>query len=138
MRHLIQLSALLAGLTGCQAQAPVAPASTSAALAPDLAGDFDARGTEPFWSLQIRPTQLTLQRPDRPNLVIGNPGAQPGADRVSWTLAGEPALSVVILRGDCSDGMSDLAYRYRAEVTVGGERLEGCAFRTAEPPAPPR
>lgn len=139
MRHRILAAPLLFLAAACQGQAPATapPAPSPAPVAPDLAGDFDARGTEPFWSLQVRPTQITLQRLDRPNLVVGNPGVVAGPDRVSWTSPNGPSLSIVIVRGDCSDGMSDLTYRYRAEIRIDGDRLEGCAFRTEEPPEPP-
>ena len=105
--------------------APPAPAP----IAEEFSGDLDARGTEPFWGLQIRDTQITLQRPDHPNAVGPNPGLVMEGGKAVWrTRSGVEPLSVTIRLEACSDGMSDLKYAYAAEVTLGGaEPLKGCA-----------
>ena len=145
--RLIVLAATLAALTACSPQTPdgtvapppadgPAPAPPVAAPIPEeFSGDMDARGTEPFWGLQIRATQITLQRPDHPNAVGPNPGLTMAAGKAVWeTMVGTDRLKVVLSVAPCSDGMSDLKYDYAAEVTLGGELLKGCAGKAQSMP----
>jgi uncharacterized membrane protein len=111
-RPVLARLALLA-LGACQPAAPQdrpTPAPAAPPPAPAAyAGDFDVRGTEPFWAVEIR-------------------------EGGSTTVDGQ-ALAVT-LREDaaCSDGMSDRAYPYAAVVVFGSETWRGCAARPA--PAP--
>ena len=138
MRSIVLASLLL--LAACSPQAPDgsdapppadAPAPGTPAATPipeEFSGDMDARGTEPFWGLQIRDTQITLQRPDHPNAVGNNPGLKMESGKAVWeTQAGADRLTVTLTMQGCSDGMSDLKYAYSAEVKLGSETLKGCA-----------
>lgn len=146
MRSIV-LASLLA-LAACSPQAPDGsdappPADAPPAAAPPaatpipeaFAGDLDARGTEPFWGLQIRGTQITLQRPDHPNAVGNNPGLRMQDGKAVWeTQAGKDRLVVTLTMQACSDGMSDLNYAYAAEVVIGPETLKGCAGKAGAMP----
>lgn len=139
MRSIVLASLLL--LAACAPQAPdgstapppadapppaAAPAATP--IPEEFSGDLDARGTEPFWGLQIRDTQITLQRPDHPAAVGPNPGLVMKGGKAVWeTQAGTDRLTVTLSLAACSDGMSDLKYDYAAEVVLGSETLKGCA-----------
>ncbi|CAN5405760.1 hypothetical protein BH10PSE5_BH10PSE5_22410 [soil metagenome] len=117
-----------------QAAAPATPPAATP-IPEEFAGDMDARGTEPFWGLQIRDTQITLQRPDHPNAVGNNPGLKMDGAKAVWaTQAGADRLTVTLTMQACSDGMSDLKYAYAAEVKLGAETLKGCAGKTAAMP----
>jgi len=123
---------------------PSEPAPTEPADAPPVAAapadptvprELTARGTEPFWAVDIKGSGLTLKRPDHPDLVQPNPGGQAEGDKVVWTT---PAYRLAISVAACSDGMSDLAYPLGAEITLtGAQTMKGCAgtgLTTADPP----
>lgn len=133
---------LLAG--ACQPQAPDGSAARPPADAPKpppamtpgppappaFQGDFDLRGTEPFWVVSVRAREITVMRPDHLTLKAANHGPRMAGNQAVWaTLAGEEPIVVVMVEQDCSDGMSDTAYAYAAELQVDGETLAGCAAR---------
>lgn len=146
--------ALALGLAACQPQAPdggeaqppadaptplpTAPAPTPAP--PVATGPFDgelrAVGTEPFWGLRIRDTEITLERPDFPPSKGPNPGFTLEDGQAVWrtTTADGGELMVTIWEASCSDGMSDLTYAYQARVQSGDETLEGCAGKEGAMP----
>jgi uncharacterized membrane protein len=144
MRRLAVLSAA-ALLCACQpqasddtAKAPAAPApaaNTPAAPAPapvlsqaetDYRSTLRLTGTEPFWGLQIKLNQITIQRPDHADMTVINPGPTISGDTATWTAQG---MTVTLKPADCSDGMSDNHYPYEATVKVGAEVLKGCGAR---------
>ena len=146
MRRLPAILAFLA-LTACQPKPPDAPppaAAPAAAPEPATNSDFSqpmtARGNEPFWSLSLDGTHLTLTRPGQPDLVAETPGGaiQPG--RATWIAkaADGQQLTVTLYVSDCSDGMSDRRYPMTAEVVLLNESLRGCAAKTADLKAGPR
>lgn len=101
-----------------------APASAPAGA---FAGDFDVRGTEPFWILTIRAGRLLLTRADADDISGASSGPQVDGDSALWDGG---RLTARLTRAACSDGMSDHAYAYMAEVSVrGGATLKGCADR---------
>lgn len=108
---------------------------TVAAAPAEFQADFSARGTEPFWRIDIKGGEIRLTRPDVPELVATNAGLAALGGRAVWTAqAGQTAVVATLVRGDCSDGMSDLKYPYTAEVKVGDLTLKGCGFRTDAAP----
>lgn len=128
---------LAANLAACgeapmgQAEGPAAPpadAPASAPPGPDFSGEFNLVGTEPFWGGRIRSQGLTLSRARQPDVTAANPGVQVSGDVGSW---GAGHLVFKLEPEPCSDGMSDRRYGYRAEATINGEVLKGCAARPA-------
>ncbi|MEW5687543.1 MAG: hypothetical protein AB1942_21725 [Pseudomonadota bacterium] len=138
----------LLSLTACQPQAPDgkpaeapadAPAAAPAAAPPptgssmDLSKPITALGTEPFWSVVVDGTTLTLKRPDAPDKAFTAPGAviQPG--RATWVAkaADGAQLTLTLYGGECGDGMSDRRYPWTAEVAVLDQALRGCAIPSA-------
>jgi uncharacterized membrane protein len=108
------------------ASAPPADAPASAAPGPDFAGDFQLVGTEPFWGGRIQADGLILSRAGQPDVNADNAGVRVEGDVGVWGVGG----LVFRLRPEpCSDGMSDRRYDYRAEVTINGDVLKGCAAR---------
>lgn len=150
---LLSASALtLLALAACQPQDPEgktaappadAPAATAAAAPAAASGAMDigqpitARGTEPFWAVEITDgVKFRLTRPDQPDLIAEAPGAAMSPDGVTWVAKGAKGeqLTVNLKKADCSDGMSDLRYPMSAEVVLPNEVLKGCAAKTAELP----
>jgi len=147
MRPIIA-AALSLALAACQPQAPdgapapapadapaPAAAQTPSALSAALQGDLDAVGTEPFWSLSVRAGELTLTRPDQPEVKAEATLAHVSAGRAVWTaeVGGAPFV-VTIWEAACSDGMSDRSFPLSAEVTLGGTNLKGCAAKAGAAP----
>lgn len=144
------LFAVIPLLAACQPKAPEEPAAAPSAgptalpaAASPQSGDMDisrpitAIGTEPFWSVKVEGTTLTLTRPDAPPRLFTAPGAaiQPG--RSTWVAKAEDGaqLTLTIYASECSDGMSDRKYPWTAEVALFDQSLRGCAVKTAEMPA---
>ena len=91
---------------------------------------FQAHGTEPFWSLEVLDGKLLYTSPETPQAVaiavsFSNKGM---ALRYSGTMAGKPVV-LTIERGECSDGMSDTVYSHKSTFTWGERTEHGCARR---------
>ena len=121
---------------GASEGASVAPADAPASAPPgsDFSGDFDLVGTEPFWGGRIRADGLTLTRAGQPEVRAANAGVHLEGEVGSW---GTGHLVFKLQAEPCTDGMSDRRYGYRAEATLNGEVLRGCAATPAELAARP-
>ena len=109
------------GQAGEPADAPASAPQT------DFSGDFNLTGTEPFWSLAIRPDKMVLSRPDEMDFAAPNNGPQVEGDTAVWD--GGP-LKVTLRVEACSDGMSDRMYGFSAVAELTGMALlKGCANR---------
>lgn len=114
---------------------PPADAPASAPPGPDFSGDFNLVGTEPFWGGKIRPGGLTLSRAGQADVAVANPGVKIEGETGVWN------AGAFVFRLDaepCSDGMSDRKYGYRAEASVDGQVLKGCAATPEELASQPR
>ena len=113
----LTILAVLAMLAGCQTPAVAPPGQRLVAL-----------GTEPFWSIAVEPGTLTWSSPeDQSGTLFKARARQDGTAMVyAGTLAGQP-LTLRIVPGTCSDGMSDQVYPYSATVTQPSGTLKGCA-----------
>lgn len=139
MRFLLAVLPLLAA---CQPQAPDGSPAPPPAEAKPPAGNMDisqpitALGTEPFWSVKVEGTTLTLTRPDAPPVAFTAPGAAIQSGRATWVAKADDGaqLTLTIYASECSDGMSDRVYPWAAEVAVLNQDLRGCAVKTAEMP----
>ncbi len=116
------------------ADAPARPNELTSAPISSLRAEYsvpmDVSGTQPQWTLKIRPGGLALIRPDHLEAVAVNPGPQIRGEVATWQApaAGKSgALNVTLKPGRCSNGMSDKELPYQATVEVGGETLMGCA-----------
>lgn len=95
----------------------------------DLAKPMRALGTEPFWGIEMTPTELVFTGVDRPEFHAPNPGARIEGE-IAVIAARDPqglALTIRLKPAKCSDGMSDWVYPLEAEVQLGAETLKGCA-----------
>ncbi|SFJ42559.1 membrane protein [Caulobacter sp. UNC279MFTsu5.1] len=112
-----------------------ADAPASAPPGPDFSGDFDLVGTEPFWGGKIRRDGLSLTRAGQAEVASANTGVRVEGDVGVWGVGG---LVLKLRPEPCSDGMSDRRYGYRAEVTINGQVLRGCAARPEDLARQPR
>ena len=131
IRHALPLLAALS-LTACFGDKKMTDAEYRAASEAALSTEqFDAVGTEPFWAIQVRVGSLTLSRPDHAELKVPVARPERRGGGLLWTADG---LTVSVVPGACSDGMSDRVYAYEALVRVGPEILKGCAYRPGAAP----
>lgn len=117
---------------------PAGPAPPPSAPA---AGGAPARwhvvGTEPFWSVRIEGMTLLFATPTDPagRKLAGSVEREEGALQFRGEDRGRP-FALRLVRGECSDGMSDRRYAYRADFEIDGARYRGCA--DADPAAASR
>lgn len=131
------------GIVLCGVLAACTPAGEKKVeLDPALAGDLTLIGTEPFWSVVITEStkSTALTRPDAAPVTGGLPERNATVDGANFTAkAPDGDMAITLKKAACSDGMSDRAYPYEAEVNWQGQALKGCAIPTADfdklPPA---
>jgi uncharacterized membrane protein len=93
---------------------------------------YKAAGSEPFWSLVVLEGRLRFEAMDleAPIELAATAARVPGVSGPGWTGESDGhSLRVQLLPERCYDGMSGAAYPFRAEVTLDGERLQGCAHQ---------
>lgn len=104
-----------------------------------LPASFRALGTEPFWNARVAGGQLTYTTPED-TMDGGDPAGltiaveridRAGAVELRGALKGQQ-LRITITPGQCSDGMSDNTYPWKAERTLGTDVQRGCAEPVAE------
>lgn len=89
------------------------------------------RGTEPFWSVDVRSDGMQFSRLGADSTFY--PYARPDFDADGRAVyrtkrfTADPLLMLVIARGDCRDGMSDQHYSGSAVLTRGDSTWRGCA-----------
>jgi heat shock protein HslJ len=97
--------------------------------APEDAGDilYKAVGTEPGWSLTVRPARMDYSG-DYGQANLAEP--TPPDFRANQGTYRSGKLIVKISAGPCSDGMSDLTYRQTVQVIADGRTVSGCGGGT--------
>ena len=104
------------------------PSSPPAAAGLGLPDTFTALGTEPFWAAKVTGKRLTYMTPEDQTGQTITVARKDSAELVELhgTLAGKP-LALAITKGPCSDGMSDVVYRWSVERRLGDDVQRGCA-----------
>lgn len=91
---------------------------------------FRGRGTEPFWNVEVTPTDTTLERPDSAKLGGPTRALADTHDMVSYEAATpEGRLLVRFSPAICHDNMSEAQFTWRAEATLGTRTWRGCGYR---------
>jgi uncharacterized membrane protein len=101
---------------------------TGAATAESIASHLIARGTEPFWAIEVDGNRLVWKTPDRPEGVVVLTERRVESNGVRYVAADADAFELAIAAGRCSDGMSDLEYPFTATWTHGDRTWRGCAL----------
>ncbi len=99
--------------------------------------EFIAMGNEPFWSLDIIPSEKRIVLKDVAEEKVTEFFYSPAnfsADtyQYSTTNPKNEKLEVLIRKENCSDGMSDRQYNYSAEIGLNGKILKGCAIKKGD------
>lgn len=90
---------------------------------------FSARGTEPFWAVDVAGNTALYKTPDNQK------GRAVRVDRLTFAggveyigvLNGRP-FTLTVRGTDCQDGMSDEKYPMSAQLRTSGRTLNGCAL----------
>jgi uncharacterized membrane protein len=92
---------------------------------------FRLLGNEPFWNLQIDAAGLRFRTPeDTAGQVFGATRAILVGDSLRWNSVGDAGIiEAVVAPAQCSDGMSDKTWPFRARVVLGKTTYVGCAER---------
>jgi uncharacterized membrane protein len=137
MRWLIVVAALALSACGGGDKDP-----NASPAAPDVAANFsqpiDARGVDAAWSLKINGQQLTLQRPNQPDLVGTAPGAVIQAHQASWTatLPDGQTMKVNAYASACTDAANGVNYPFSVDVALpDAAPLDGCGGKPIVAPA---
>jgi uncharacterized membrane protein len=95
--------------------------------------EFEIRGTEPFWNVDLNKRAIVFSTPDAQKQTFAYVAPRNAMGRTADT------VRVYKLRGDnmliikkataCSDGMSEKEYPYSATFVLGIKVLEGCAVK---------
>ena len=110
--------------TAVRADTPVGPGTA--------VRTFHVVGNEPFWSLEITAGMLRFRTPEDTAGVLFPQGARSVAgDTLTWSgSADSRTIEARLWPSECSDGMSDRVWTYRAIVRVDTTTYQGCAAQT--------
>ena len=102
------------------------------------AGDVQAHGNEPFWSVRVDGGEAVYRTPSEPDGVVFRDGTWSRAGEGPWVYRarrGSPSgvehLTMELTDARCVDGMSGTRYPMKAVVTREAERVQGCAVERA-------
>ena len=90
-------------------------------------------GTEPFWDVKFSEKAGTIVffnvGEDKKYTFPYSPPKKEGENLIYTTLEGKNTLTATLIKGKCSDGMSDLVHTYASEVVINGQKFKGCGNR---------
>lgn len=137
--HCFSIAIAALSLAACATSEP--PASTDAPVAKRPAGQENAPpvawraiGTEPFWGVRVESGHLVFTTPDdQDGRVLQASERNEGGATVYAGNDGGQAYALTITPGECSDGMSDRVFRFKAEFAIGDKRYSGCAAAAGDP-----
>ncbi|PTB85503.1 hypothetical protein C9927_01030 [Pseudidiomarina aestuarii] len=93
-----------------------------------LPTSFSARGNEPFWLASLTGQTLTMREPgSEQELTVEAPRLVEDEPIMTWSIAAEDGLNLMILDQYCQDSMSGQSYPYTAYLGREGEKAAGCA-----------
>jgi uncharacterized membrane protein len=90
-------------------------------------------GTEPFWDVKIVEKEGTIVYHNLGDEITVsfpyNPPKMDGEKTIYTTNDGKNTLTATLIKGKCSDGMSDNEHGYSSEVVFNNTKLKGCGNR---------
>ena len=110
-------------------------------------GEVEARGNEPFWMVGVDGPAARLRTPEEQDGIAYRTGRWSRTDGARWIYEAQSEkpdnverLTLTLTSGRCQDSMSGAHYPFRAVLTRGKDRMQGCALegRKATPDLEPR
>jgi uncharacterized membrane protein len=88
-----------------------------------------ARGSEPFWAVEVGETQMVWRQPDAPQEIdLGAPQTQDSEGAARYTASGQGhQVDLMIDTQACRDPMSGEFFAYAAKAVFDGKEFSGCA-----------
>jgi uncharacterized membrane protein len=88
-----------------------------------------ARGSEPFWSVEVTDAALIWRQPDEPKEIsLPAPQTQDSEGAVNYTAAdNDHKVELMIEAQACRDAMSGEYFAYAAKAKLDGKPFAGCA-----------
>lgn len=88
-----------------------------------------ARGTEPFWAVEVHDEQMIWRQPEDPKeIVLSAPQTADAEGAVRYHASGDGhTIEVSIDAQPCRDAMSGEFFAYSAKAVFDGKELSGCA-----------
>lgn len=88
-----------------------------------------ARGSEPFWSIEVTESALVWRQPEEPKEIsLATPQTQDAEGAVSYSAAGNGhQMELMIEAQPCRDAMSGEYFAYAARAKLDGKQFTGCA-----------
>jgi uncharacterized membrane protein len=88
-----------------------------------------ARGSEPFWSVEVTDAALLWRQPEEPKEIsIAAPQTQDAEGAVSYVANNDQhKIEVLIEAQACQDDMSGEYFAYAARASLDGKQFTGCA-----------
>lgn len=123
---------------------PQAPDTSSPATDDRFSSPLTCSGTEPFWALDVNAMRGTLDALSEGRIDLEFETVRPAQGvPVVWSFrgrdirTGNPAFALLEETRQCSDGMSDLAYKYSIRLDIeNGPFFAGCCNRMPGQPDP--
>ena len=97
-------------------------ASTSSYAAPQ----FDCHGNEPFWGLKLHANNIVFTREQQDTHLNPVSPHQQGNTFKYDTQTNGQAVTIVVKKEKCSDGMSDISYPYSVSYSGTNQTYSGC------------
>lgn len=109
--------------------APKPASPSSPPVTQQVPKKFRAGGTEPFWGVDVDGERLLYTTPEnmQGTRLTAKPVVSANGTRYAGTENGKPFSLEIREAGTCSDGMSEIDYRYTATFSFDGRDLKGCA-----------
>lgn len=88
-----------------------------------------ARGSEPFWSIEVTEAALVWRQPEEPKEIsLPAPQTQDSEGAVSYAASGNGhQMELMIEAQPCRDAMSGEYFAYAARATLDSKKFTGCA-----------
>jgi len=88
-----------------------------------------ARGSEPFWSIDVTDTTLIWRQPEEPKeLILPAPQTQDSEGAVSYAASSDGhQMELMIEAQPCRDATSGEYFAYAARATLDSKQFTGCA-----------
>jgi uncharacterized membrane protein len=90
---------------------------------------FTGFGTEPFWSVYVVINSKIVFHPaEGPDVEVPYPAAGPSVvgDTTHYISSASPAIDLLIVKKNCSDGMSEIIHPYSVTLSVNKTTYAGC------------
>jgi uncharacterized membrane protein len=88
-----------------------------------------ARGTEPFWAVEVNEDRIVWRQPDEPKeIAFGAPQTEDAEGAVRYVASGAGhEVDVLIDAEPCRDAMSGEFFAYSAKAKLDAREFSGCA-----------